>query len=491
MARKTVSLYVDDRSIRLMVSNRKSIAQWASAPLEPGLVKGGVVVDEEAVAAAIQKLLKDRDVVTRRVVAGVSGMHSLTLVIKLPQLPSELIAEAVVREAAQVLPVPLEQLYLAWQRIPAPKTMTRVFAAAVPRATTDGLLKTLHRAGLVAEMLDIKPLALARLSSEPSTVIVDVQATEFDIVIIGEGVPHPVRTIPLPSEGLSWPEKLSIVRDDLVRTIEFYNANNPENPITPDVPVQVTGELAGEPELCRSLAAEMGRELVPLPLPLAVPGSSHRNQCAVNVGLALKGIPNKSRPASLVADLDVLPEAYRPKSFSFSRVGVVVGAVLAVAAIVPQVFIVQGNATDIDEMDVQLATMMTILDQRKAQRRELGKELVQAEASHGDFTTAITAIEKQRDDLNTTLRTVVDLIPAGVALTDIYHDGSEMAIEVTSPGEIPALAYARSLEATGLFSEVLVVQMTLGEGGAETFAVLGGEMHFILVLRLDIEEAED
>lgn len=491
MARKTVSLYVDDRSIRLMVSNRKGIAQLASVRLEPDLVRGGVVVDEEAVAAAIQKLLKDRDVSTRRVVAGLSGLHSLTLTIKLPQLPSDLVAEAVVREAARVLPVPLEQLYLAWQRIPAPKTMTSVFAAAVPRVAVDSLLKTLRRAGLVPYMLDIKPLALARLATEPSTIIVDIQDTEFDIVIISDGVPQPVRTIPLPAEGLPWQEKLSIVRDDLVRTIEFYNTNNPEKPIAPGVSVQVTGDLADEPELCRSLADDLGRPLVPLPLPFETPGSSHRNHCAVNVGLALKGIPSKTRPASLVADLNMLPEAYRAKSFSFSRVGIIIGAILAVAMIVSQVIFIQRNAADIDGMNVQLATMMTILDQRRAQRRDLARDLVQAEASHGSFTTAIAAIDKQRDDFNTTIRTVVNLVPASAALVDIYHNGSEMAIEVVSPDEATMIAYARNLEATGLFTGIFIVQVTLNEGGGGLPAALIGGMRFILAMVLTAEEIED
>lgn len=490
MAKKTVSLYVDDRSVRLMVSNRKSIAQWASVPLEPGLVKAGVVVDEEAVAATVRKLLKERDVSARRVVAGLSGLHSQILVIKLPHLPSELVAEAVVREAARMLPVPLEQLYLAWQRIPAPSTMTHVFAAAVPRVAVDSLLRTLRRAGLVPHVLDIKPLALARLAGEPNAVIVDVQATEFDIIIIGDGVPYPVRTIPLSAEGLPWPEKLSMIREDLVRTIEFYNANNPENPIAPDLPVQVTGDLADEPQLCQSLADELGRPLVPFSPPLEVPGSAQRSHSVVSVGLALKGISSKARPASLLADLDVLPEAYRAKAFSFSRIGPIIGVILAVAMIVPQVFLIQGNATDIDDMDAQLANMATTSDQRTEQLRELAEEIVLAGAFHGSFTAALAAIDKQQDDLNTTLRTVVNLVPDGVALADIYHDGSSMAIEVVSPGETAVLAYARNLEATGLFAGLVIVQMKLGEAGGEGIVAIGKDMHFILAMQLG-EDAEE
>ncbi|GAI28594.1 unnamed protein product, partial [marine sediment metagenome] len=85
--------------------------------------------------------------------------------------------------------------------------------------------------------MDLKPLLLARVVKEATAVIVDVQPTEFDIVIMGDGVPQPIRTVPLPSEELSWQEKLPMIRDELDRTIKFYNSNNPEKPLVSTIPI--------------------------------------------------------------------------------------------------------------------------------------------------------------------------------------------------------------------------------------------------------------
>ncbi|GAG99320.1 unnamed protein product, partial [marine sediment metagenome] len=137
-----------DASIRLMVTHDNRIRKWADLPLEPGLVKNSVVIKEAEVAAKIKQLFKDRKVKVKKVIVGLSGLHCLSRPITLPQLPKEMLDEAVRREAKRVLPVPLEQLYISWQTIPAPEGKIHVFLVAVPCKTADALLKVLRQAGL-------------------------------------------------------------------------------------------------------------------------------------------------------------------------------------------------------------------------------------------------------------------------------------------------------------------------------------------------------
>jgi type IV pilus assembly protein PilM len=119
MSGKVVTLYINDNSLRLLVAKGKQVRKWATLPLEPGLVRDGVIVAETEVAAKITELLKTQGVKTKKVVAGLSGLHCLSRVIALPQLSKTLLAEAVKREAERVVPVPLEQLYISWQIIPS------------------------------------------------------------------------------------------------------------------------------------------------------------------------------------------------------------------------------------------------------------------------------------------------------------------------------------------------------------------------------------
>ena len=478
MSKKVVTLYIDDTSIRLLVTDGKSIIERAHSPLETGLVEGGIIINEEEVAARMVQLLEDQQIHTKRVIVGLSGSHSLTLMLHLPQLSDNLLAEAVMREAARVLPVPLEQLYLTWQTIPAAERRIRVFVVAIPRNAADALLKTFQRAGLTPYMMDIKPLALSRMVNEPTAIIVDVQPTEYDIVIIGDGLPQPIRTIPIPpEERLSWNGKLPMITDDLARTIEFYDSKNPESPLVPSVPIYVSGELADEPEICQSLSDRLGRSVMRLSLPVSYPLGSYPSRYTVNLGLAIKRFPAKSNSASLVAGMDILPPAYQPKSFSFTRVLALTGAVIAVALIVSQITMIRINAAGINTMNDNLETITRLVEQKQLQQIEAAQALSREKLSQDAFTTALQTLNNQRDEFNLGLEIVTSYLPIGVALSSIIHDSNELTIEVQSASEDTVLQYARNLRANGTFSEVTITNMMRPSDEGMTF-------HLVL----DVEE---
>jgi len=477
MSRKVVTLYVDDTSVRLLVTDGKSIIERAHSPLETGLVEGGIVINEEKVAASIVQLLEDRKIRTKKVIVGLSGAHSLTLVLHLPQLSDNLLVEAVMREAARVLPVPLEQLYLTWQTIPAAERRIRVFAVAMPRTTADALLKTFRRAGLTPYMMDIKPLALARMVNEPTAIIVDVQPTEYDVVIIGDGVPQPIRTIPIPpEERLSWQGKLSMITDDLARTIEFYDSKNPESPLVPSVPIYVSGELADEPEICQSLSDRLGRSVMRLSLPVSYPLGSYPSRYTVNLGLAIKRLSSRSSSASLVAGVDALPSAYQPKSFSFTRVLAMTGAVIAAALIVSQITMVRINASGINAMNDDLETVTNLVEQKQHQQLEAVQALSQERVSQDAFTTALQILSNQRDSFNLGLEIVTSYLPNGVTLSSISHEGNTLTIDVQSNSEVTVLQYARILEVNRTFSGVNIATMR---------RLAEGDMIFHLILEME------
>jgi type IV pilus assembly protein PilM len=460
MSKKVVTLYIDDTSIRLLVTDGKNIIERAHSPLESGLVEAGIVINEEEVAARIVQLLDDQQIRTKKVIVGLSGAHSLTLVLHLPQLSDNLLAEAVMREAARVLPVPLEQLYLTWQTIPAAERRIRVFAVAIPRDAADALLKTFQRAGLTPYMMDIKPLALARMVNEPTAIIVDVQPTEYDIVIIGDGLPQPIRTIPIPpEERLSWNGKLPMITDDLARTVEFYDSKNPENPLVPSVPIYVSGELADEPEICQSLSDRLGRSVTRLSLPVSYPLGSYPSRYTVNLGLAIKELSSKSNSASLVAGMDVLPDAYRPKSFSFTRVLAMTGVVIAVALIVSQITLIRINASNINTMNDDLETISRLVEQKQLQELQAAQALSQVKISQDIFITALETLNNRCIQFNLGLEIVTSYMPNGVSLSSITYDNKELTVEVLSDSEDAVLEYARDLSANDTFKSVTIVAM--------------------------------
>jgi Tfp pilus assembly PilM family ATPase len=84
---------------------------------------------------------------------------------------------------------------------------------AIPRTAADALFNTLRLAGLKSDLMDLKPMLLARMVKDTMAVIVDVQPNEFDIVVMAGGIPQPVRTVPFPDETASWQEKISLIKE--------------------------------------------------------------------------------------------------------------------------------------------------------------------------------------------------------------------------------------------------------------------------------------
>ena len=131
MARRDVTLYLDDYRVRLLAVQGERVSRWAEAPLGPGWIIEGIIQDQAAVAACIRDLLTETDTAPRSVICGISGRRALTRPLRLPKLPETTLTGLVVSEARRVLPVPLEELYISWQARPAGDGKIIVFVAGL------------------------------------------------------------------------------------------------------------------------------------------------------------------------------------------------------------------------------------------------------------------------------------------------------------------------------------------------------------------------
>jgi type IV pilus assembly protein PilM len=480
MAKKTVNLYIDDTSVRLLLAQGKRVKKWADLPLEPGLIKNGVVQKEAELAEKIKQLFQVRKIKTKKVNIAVSGLHCLTRPIALPQLPKMMLDEAVGREAKRVLPVSPEKLYLSWQSLPSPEGKSQIFLVAITRKSADALFKMLRQAGLKPDLMDLKPLLLARLVKEKTAIIVDVQPTEFDIVIMADGIPQPIRTVSLPSEALSWQEKLPMVRNELKRTMQFYNSNNPEELLGTDVPIYVSGELANESELCQTLSDEIKRPVLFLPSPLECPVGLDPNRYLANMGSVLKKISPNNESGLSVTSLNILPIAYRPEPVSLTRVLVVPGAVMAISFVLLLAALIQNTSVDIAITRNQLETTGQLLQQKQTQKQkltnkiaELEKKVAQTETSEGNFAAAVANIEKQTNGINGDLELSTNSLPSSISLANINHVSSTLTIKGRAPSEEEVLSYLRELEKSGRFSSITITSMRRVPASMDFILVLG------------------
>lgn len=470
MWNETITLFIDDTSIRLLVLQGSRVKKWADSKLEPGWIKGSVIMKEAEVAARIKQLTQSQKIGSKKVILGFSGLHSLTRPVILPQLPKAMLPEAVAREARRVLPVPLDQIYLTWHTIPSAKERIQVFMVAIPRKTADSLVRVVHGAGLELSKMAIKPLALTKALTEKIAILVDVQPSEFDIVIVSDGVPQPIRTVALPEEELSWEQKLDMLTSDLDRTFKFFDTNNPGKHIPESVSIYVSGEIAEKPDLCKELSARSGHPVKILAPILKGPEQINMARYMVNTIMATKGPGPSKGVYSPAAEMNLLPAPYQPKPINLSKVIGIPGGIAVVCLVIPMVMMIQSTSSNISARESQLNMINQLINQKTMQRLELIKgvtqlqdEVTTAKKAYDNFNLALNTLTTSQGYVRGDLDLVLSNLTPSITLKTISESEGAITLTGTAPNKDDIatyaeviLQYARTLDTSNKYSQAIV-----------------------------------
>jgi type IV pilus assembly protein PilM len=483
MTNRVTTLYLEDNSIKLLVANGRQVERWVSVPLEPDLVSAGAIVNENKVAEKIQeafvalKRLKPGKKGKRSVgkwlsnlfsgqgklIIGLSGRESLYRVVALPVLAEGALAEAVNREAARVFPVSLDELYLAYQRIPGFANETRVFVAAYPKNITNTLIRTLRIAGIAPRYLDLAPLALCNSVNEPRSIIVDVRQDSLNIIVMAGRVPQVIRSLALQSEEKTVSENLTTIAEEFSRTVAFYNSTHQQELLDETVPVFVSSDLAKEPDSWKTVVGALGAKVAVLPSVFEFSEDFPANDYAVNLGLATKELNLDKETANYsLINLNALPAALIPKQFNWMRVLIPVTAVVGIAAIVFLFMAWQSNTSTNKSLESQLANTQVLAQKSAADIATLTEQnrLIEAQIQPmmgyaAIFTTKMSALSEARVLIDSDVHQIVALKPSAVIMTGMAHSGSAMTVTGGASSYQQVLDYALALRDTAGFSTLV------------------------------------
>jgi len=472
-----VSLDIEDSCIRIMVVKGRRVEAAASLPLEPGLVEDGVVLDKVTVSQRIRQLMEEHGVEEKQVAAAISGIHSIYRVARLPRLPKGMLDEAARREMERVTPVPLNELYMSWQTVAVSDVETTICLVGLPCNTVDAMLETLGQAGLECRHMDVRPLALARVADEKDSIIVNVQPLSFDIVVTVGATPQLLRSLPFPAGDMPASEKVEVVKEELDRTVTFYNSSHKESPITENMVVFLGGELR------EMLAEALGYPVKPLPEWLSYPEGFDAAEYAVNIGLALREV--KVAAPQVRVSVNVLPEAYVPKPRPIVEIVSWAFVVLAVGVLTPLAALTYNEFRQTSALQAEVHKARVQVEARQGTQAML--EGLQAKADEvrsvrDVFQQSLNSLDARRAQVNGDLSKVTSLLPGTIDLSSIkYSLEGEMELEKdltvlaeqekeitmlvrvlvegTAPDAETILSYARALRDTGRFSNVSVYDM--------------------------------
>jgi type IV pilus assembly protein PilM len=465
MAKRATTLFIRDTSINLLVMKGEQVEKWASLPLDPGLVSQGLITDEEQVAGKLKQIFKETKAQTSKVMIALSGHDSLYRIITLPDLPEAVLPEAVRREAKRTMPTPLEEVYFSYQRVPSLSGETRVFLATFPRDRVDALIRTARKADIKPYVMDLAPLALARIPEEPRAIIVNARSEHLDVMVIADRLPQVIRRLSLPGESESLDDRLALIAEEFQRTAAFYNSSHMEQPLDSSVPVFVCGDLAEAPDTWQALVGQSGNSVSVLPAPVEPPEGFNANEFMVNMGLGLKELRPENPEADFsIVNFNTLPEAYLPARFSVIRVVIPVVAVIGIGAIVLAAILVLNTRANIEVLRSDVSAAEASVAQQQTQINTLEAQISPVESIASELGARSTAMERDRAVLHEDLSEIERLARDQVTLASADLGGSSIAISGSASDENDIFDYARELADSGRFSEVWISSVTGSEG---------------------------
>jgi len=476
MAKRVTTLFIRDTAINVLVMKGGQIEKWASSPLEPGLVSEGLIVDEDQVADQVKELFKQEKAKMNKVIIGLTGLDSLYRVVTLPELPEEILPEAVRREAQRAIPKPLEEVYFSYQLLPTPKGESRVFLATFPRNLVDALVRTLRKAGVKPYAMDLAPLALCRIPDEPRAIIVNARLAHLDIMVMTDRIPQLIRTLSLPSEAESLEEKLPFIAEEFNRTVAFYNSTHMERQLDSSVPVFVCGDLAEAPKTWESVVGGAYSVSLLLP-PVEPPEGFSSNEFMVNIGLALKELlPEKEEANFSLVNFNALPEAYLPEHFSIARVVIPVGIAVGIGLVILMGIFVLQNRANIETLSSQVTIAESRVVQQQREVTQLREQVDSTKGAADVLHNRLIALQRARAVILEDLREINRLAEGKVSLGTVSYGGSSVTVTGAAPDVDDIFGYARALrtsrDATNnlRFSSVWIDSIT-GGGTGFTFSL--------------------
>ncbi len=454
MAKRIVTLEIDTTAIRLMETSEGRVVKWASLALDPTLFEDGVISDPPALSAAVRQLMDSSGIKARDVIASVSGLYSVSRIVTVSTPPGGGVTtrEAVLEAAEEIMPLSVDELYLSWQTIATGEGAQQALVVGVPRDVIDAEMRALRIAGINPRTLDLKAIALARAVNKEQALILNIEPSSFDIIIVANGIPEVIRTIAWQPDDLTEEERVEHLAMNLELTVDFYNSHHTDAPLDPATPFLITGQVSGDLDLMEKLPARVGYPLESLAPPLECPKHMPVSQYAVNIGLALKGqTPSKSleQDSYLPPDINLLPETYKPWKPSARQVYLAGAAVVAIALLFPLYQMTAGamdKTADLQAEYTSLTNEMQLI-QLEIRNREPLKQAI------GEYNTIVDMGGGFTEDLSVISSEAERL---GVQVESIAHQGTNITITCQTEPEsyIVFREYVTALEESGRFATV-------------------------------------
>lgn len=232
-------LDVGSTSFKIMQLAKKSrdiaVKAYSDVPMPKGLIIGDAISDVKTFQYLLKQTLEKPQfgrVDTSYVVASLPESKSFVRVIQIPLMSESEAENAVPYEAESFIPLPIDQVYLDWQKIGISGDKMNILMIASPKDFVDKYLDILDKAGLKPVALEVESQSCHRAlippESRETVLLLDMESLRTSLIMVEEGNLQFTSTIPI--AGNTFTESLakalgvaSVKAEDIKKRVGLNN----------------------------------------------------------------------------------------------------------------------------------------------------------------------------------------------------------------------------------------------------------------------------
>jgi len=186
----------------------KSLYNYGFVPVDSKIVLSEAPADQQKVVQIIKGLLAETRISTKNVAVGLPSQRVFATVVDMDRLSPAELASTIYYQADSIIPTPVDDSKIDWSVIgdsPSDKTKVEVLLSSVTNEYAELRLDMLESIGLNVIAFEPDSLAMSRALVAPDAVqpqmLIDIGAKSTDLVIVANGAPRLIRSIPTGSEA--------------------------------------------------------------------------------------------------------------------------------------------------------------------------------------------------------------------------------------------------------------------------------------------------
>jgi Tfp pilus assembly protein PilN len=450
---------------------RGGIKKWAVVPLPQDTVKSGTVRDPQLMSVILDKLFRSLKLDREFVMCSVTGMPFIYRTIRMPG-KQRIAGEAVEREARREMSLEGRDIRLSWQATEFHDKEQEIdyFVMGIPGSAFNPLQEAFSRAKIKPQMIDVKPLALARSVGLKETLIVSVEDDSIDVVVVSGGLVRVIHSYTSNAEPLDTIGRVNEIADGLNKAVKSFNRDYPHLTLSKEITVLLAGKQSAEERWPLLIQRATGYPVQVISSPLQVPPGLAVGLYASALGLAYKKINNRRRSLSYKdINLNLATGVNRPHMRKFQTAYILAAVLtLALAVLVFKTYEMKSAAAqNLSELKQQADLVTRELNQFKVdnqkvltQKQEITSQFQSASLSLETIKRQNSAIISQRIDHSAQISAIYNAVPEGVGIDKIEVHSTRIDITGTVEDAFNVLAFTSNLEKVSGFYNTRVEQLT-------------------------------